>query len=58
VNVLCISLPGALRYESSGVIGLPGSGDGIFSLSRGHLHKKRIIRIELDRFYFKPKIEK
>jgi len=40
VNVLIISFPGTLRYESGSVIGLSGSGGGSFSLPGGHLHKK------------------
>jgi len=40
VNVLIISLLGALKYESGSVIGLPRPRGGSFSLPGGHLHKK------------------
>lgn len=40
VNVLLISLPGALENESGRVIGLLGSGGSCPSLPRSHLHQK------------------
>ena len=41
VDVLFVSLPCDLRYKSSGIVRLLGSGGGRSSLPRGHLHQNK-----------------
>ena len=57
MNILCISLPGALQYEFSVVIGLLGSGGSCFPLLEA-ICIKRIIGIEIRQVLFKTENRK